>query len=199
ASGPAGAGARLDRAAPGRAGASPAGSPRRRAASPDRRGWPGRARPPRLAALVGGPPRRAPPQRARPVVAARQLPGALGGRRGPGAAPAARAREVARLQAPPAGPPMTVRMRLYLAGCLAAALLAVIVAFRRRVSLLGAEYRRFLLVRWRVVTFTIALVTVVAVAPYAGDPTWDYWDAAFMGGLTFATAPWALGCLFRAL
>lgn len=36
-------------------------------------------------------------------------------------------------------------------------------------------------------------------APYTGDPTWDYVDAAFMSILTFLTAPWAVGTLYLAL
>jgi hypothetical protein len=75
----------------------------------------------------------------------------------------------------------------------------VAVRYRRRVSLFGVEYRRFLLAPWRLVTFAIAIVALVVAAPYSGDPTWDYYDAAYMGLLTFTTAPWALGCLFRAL
>jgi hypothetical protein len=92
-------------------------------------------------------------------------------------------------------------MGLYLAGCLGALALGVFLAIkhRGRVSLLGAPYRRFLLVPWRVVTFVIAAVTLVVVAPYTGDPTWDYYDASFMALLTFLTAPWTVGCLYRAL
>jgi hypothetical protein len=37
------------------------------------------------------------------------------------------------------------------------------------------------------------------VAPYTGDPTWDYVDAAFMSALAFTTAPWVLGTLYRSL
>ena len=37
------------------------------------------------------------------------------------------------------------------------------------------------------------------IAPYTGDPTWDYFDALMMSVLTFTTAPWAVGTLYRAL
>jgi hypothetical protein len=92
-------------------------------------------------------------------------------------------------------------MRVYLGACLVALSLGVILALRhrRRVSLLGGDYWRFLAVRWRLVTFAIATVALVVVAPYTGDPTWDYYDASFMALLTFTTAPWTLGCFFRAL
>jgi len=94
-----------------------------------------------------------------------------------------------------------VGVRPYLAGWIAASLLAVLVAVRhrRRIGLFGAGYRAFLAVRWRLCTFAIAAVCLVVVAPHTGDPTWDYWDAAFMSALAFATAPWALGTLYRGL
>jgi hypothetical protein len=66
-------------------------------------------------------------------------------------------------------------------------------------SLLSRAYAGFLLVRWRVTTFALALVTYVVVAPWTGDPTWDRSDAALMSVLTFLTAPWAVGTLFLAL
>jgi hypothetical protein len=92
-------------------------------------------------------------------------------------------------------------MRVYLVAWLTALWLAVIVAIRqrRRVTLFDAAYRRFLAVRWRLITFAIATVALVLVAPHTGDPTWDYYDAAFMSVLTFATAPWSLGTLYRGL
>jgi len=40
---------------------------------------------------------------------------------------------------------------------------------------------------------------MIIMAPYTGDPTWDYVDAAFMSILTFLTAPWAVGTLYLAL
>ena len=45
--------------------------------------------------------------------------------------------------------------------------------------------------------FLIATSAFIVLAPYTGDPTWDYYDAAFMSILTFITAPWAIGTLFR--
>lgn len=38
---------------------------------------------------------------------------------------------------------------------------------------------------------------MVVVAPYTGDPTWDYFDAAFMAVFTFLSAPWAVGAIYR--
>lgn len=59
------------------------------------------------------------------------------------------------------------------------------------------HYWVFVLKPWKVVTFLIATASFIFIAPYTGDPTWDAWDAGFMSVLTFATAPWAVGSLYR--
>jgi hypothetical protein len=40
---------------------------------------------------------------------------------------------------------------------------------------------------------------LIFIAPYTGDMTWDYYDAAFMSILTFVTAPWTVGVLYNTL
>jgi hypothetical protein len=37
------------------------------------------------------------------------------------------------------------------------------------------------------------------VAPYTGDPTWDYVDGFFMSVLCFSTSPWVVATLFLAV
>ena len=59
------------------------------------------------------------------------------------------------------------------------------------------EYWRFILKPWRVLTFIIACSGMIVIAPYTGDPTWDYFDAFFMSFLTYLTAPWAIGALYN--
>jgi len=59
------------------------------------------------------------------------------------------------------------------------------------------NYRRFLSQPWKIVTFTVAGTGMVVIAPYTGDPTWDYMDALFMSVLTFLSAPWAIGVLYK--
>jgi hypothetical protein len=39
----------------------------------------------------------------------------------------------------------------------------------------------------------------MAIAPYSGDPTWDYFDAFFMAVLTYLTAPWSIGALYKVI
>jgi hypothetical protein len=59
-------------------------------------------------------------------------------------------------------------------------------------------YAAFLLAPWKVITFVIATIGITVVAPYTGDPTWDYIDAPMMAVLTYLTAPWVMGLLYRA-
>ncbi|MDA0681474.1 MAG: hypothetical protein O3A13_11530 [Proteobacteria bacterium] len=96
---------------------------------------------------------------------------------------------------------VTPAFQLYIASYSLACLLAAALMIRERKSLvlLQAEYRRFLTARWKLITFVIAACSMTVVAPYTGDPTWDYVDAAFMSILTFLTAPWSVGTLFLAL
>jgi hypothetical protein len=61
------------------------------------------------------------------------------------------------------------------------------------------SYWYFLLKPWKIITFIVAASGITIIAPYTGDPTWDYVDALFMSTLTFTTAPWATGILYQGL
>ncbi|MGD8371134.1 MAG: hypothetical protein PVG64_09270 [Syntrophobacterales bacterium] len=82
-----------------------------------------------------------------------------------------------------------------------ACLAAIILMFRHRsvIELFQSRYWRFLLQGWKISTFVFAAAGLIVIAPYTGDPTWDYVDASFMSILTFATAPWAVGILYLAI
>jgi hypothetical protein len=60
-----------------------------------------------------------------------------------------------------------------------------------------ADYRAFLSEPWKLATFIIAAAGITLAAPYTGDPTWDYPDSIVMSALTFLSAPWAVGALYR--
>ncbi len=81
--------------------------------------------------------------------------------------------------------------------CLVALLVAIV--RRAEIELFRSEYWRHILVPWKIGFFSVALAGIVVMAPYTGDPTWDYVDAAFMAILAYTTAPWAVGTLFRCL
>ena len=68
---------------------------------------------------------------------------------------------------------------------------------RKSFGICSAEYWQFLVRPWRITTFVIAASLLIVIAPYTGDRTWDYFDAFFMSVLTYATAPWAVGALYR--
>lgn len=53
--------------------------------------------------------------------------------------------------------------------------------------------------KWKVATFVFGFFGIVLAAPYTGDPTWDYVDAAFMAAFAYTTAPSATGVLYRAM
>ena len=91
--------------------------------------------------------------------------------------------------------------RAYLFGWLVASVVALVlmVRERRRLTLFTRGYRAFLLQRWKLVTFVLAAGSMMVVAPWTGDPTWDWIDAGFMSLLTFLTAPWSVGTLYLGL
>lgn len=70
---------------------------------------------------------------------------------------------------------------------------------RKSLVLLNNHYRRYIFAPWKLATFSIAAISMIVMAPYTGDPTWDYIDAAFMSIMTYLTAPWAVGTLFLGL
>jgi hypothetical protein len=69
---------------------------------------------------------------------------------------------------------------------------------RQRNGLCSRSYWHYLSRPWKLVTFLVAATGLTLIAPYTGDPTWDYIDAAFMSALAFSTAPWVVGTFFRA-
>lgn len=86
-------------------------------------------------------------------------------------------------------------MGLWLVACLSAIFLMI--NNRDHLEIFDGEYWRSLFQKWKLISFGVALVCITLVAPYTGDPTWDYVDAIFMSVLTFLTAPWAVGVLYR--
>ncbi len=98
------------------------------------------------------------------------------------------------------GNAMTI-MHWYTAGWLLLCFAAVMLAVRHQAgfSLLQRNYWRMVLEPWKLATALVATTGFMVMAPYTGDPTWDYVDAFFMSALTYATAPWCVGVLYRAL
>ncbi|MBI4815534.1 MAG: hypothetical protein HY791_04725 [Deltaproteobacteria bacterium] len=96
---------------------------------------------------------------------------------------------------------MEPALKAYLTLWVSFCVIAGAVAFRARdrIELLSSGYLELLSERWRVVLICIALLGICGMAPYTGDPTWDWFDAGFMGVLTYATAPFSVGVFGRSL
>lgn len=75
--------------------------------------------------------------------------------------------------------------------------IALCIFNREAFALTFHGYWSFLFLPWKVATFIIAASGMTLIAPFTGDPTWDYFDALFMSILTFLTAPWATGVIYK--
>ena len=80
-----------------------------------------------------------------------------------------------------------------------ACIIAIILMFKLRseIELFQKSYWDALLQPWKIIIFLIAFVGIVAIAPYSRDPTWDYLNSIYMSILTYSSAPWVIGILFR--
>lgn len=52
---------------------------------------------------------------------------------------------------------------------------------------------------WKFLTFITTTIILSAIAPIANDPTWDIPETIIMCTLTFMTAPWSVGVIYRAI
>ena len=68
-----------------------------------------------------------------------------------------------------------------------------------KISLYSKEYFKYITHKWKVWLFILATCFITALAPISGDPTWDYVDSIFMSTLTYLTAPWAIGTIYKTL
>ena len=94
---------------------------------------------------------------------------------------------------------MNIFFSIYITFWATACLIAIVLYImdKSAYALSHANYWRFLFQQWKVTTFLVAATGMIVIALYTGDPTWDYFDALFMSLLTFFTAPWAVGTLYK--
>lgn len=92
-------------------------------------------------------------------------------------------------------------MHWYTLGWLVCCNVAAVLVLRQWGSfkLLFIGYRRLQSEPWKLFTGIIATIGLTIIAPYTGDPTWDYTDALFMSLLTYTTAPWVVAILYRSV
>lgn len=93
---------------------------------------------------------------------------------------------------------MDSTFKAYIAAWALASLWALVLIVRRpgRFAITGGDYRQFLSEPWKLATFAAGGALITLIAPYTGDPTWDYVDGFFMSVLCFTTAPWVVAVLY---
>ncbi|PLX76606.1 MAG: hypothetical protein C0615_06540 [Desulfuromonas sp.] len=96
---------------------------------------------------------------------------------------------------------LTLPFKAYILFYLLACVLAGVLLYKKRRSLelFKRDYWQLLFQPWKVVTFVVGTIGMAVIAPYTGDPTWDYYDSTMMCVLAYLTAPWAIGTLFLKL
>lgn len=94
---------------------------------------------------------------------------------------------------------MSLFLKMYLVSWLIACGIALILMYRNKniIELFKKAYWKSLFKSWKLITFFISATGIIVVAPYTGDPTWDYFDAIVISILTYFTAPWTLAVVYR--
>lgn len=89
---------------------------------------------------------------------------------------------------------MDALLKTYVTAWASACLIALLVFLRGPANFHIARraYWHFLTEPWKLATFVVAAALITLIAPYTGDPTWDYVDGLFMSVFCYATAPWAV-------
>lgn len=95
---------------------------------------------------------------------------------------------------------METSLKIYMVGWIMLCLAALLIFVRKPGAFVIGQHRywHFLTEPWKVLTFLAATTLITVVAPYTGDPTWDYVDGLFMSIFCYATAPWVVATLFYA-
>ena len=78
-------------------------------------------------------------------------------------------------------------------------ILAIYLSIKYKISLYTKEYFKYITHKWKILLFVLATGFITILAPISNDPTWDYFDSIFMSTLTYITAPWAIGTIYKSL
>lgn len=94
---------------------------------------------------------------------------------------------------------MDTSLKIYMISWIMLSLTALLIFLREPSAFVIGQrrYWHFLTEPWKVLTFLAATTLITVVAPYTGDPTWDYVDGLFMSIFCYATAPWVVAVLFH--
>ena len=66
-------------------------------------------------------------------------------------------------------PAFTAYLAAYTLACAVAAILMI--RERKTLVLFRPEYRKFMTSKWKLLTFAVAALSMIVIAPYTGDPT----------------------------
>jgi len=96
---------------------------------------------------------------------------------------------------------MDFGLTLYFFTWLILTIVALTISFRlhHKLTIFTLDYLKFISTPWKLITFLIAISGMTLIAPYTGDPTWDYVDAIFMSLLTWYSAPWVIGTFYHSI
>ena len=75
----------------------------------------------------------------------------------------------------------------------------ILVSDRKRLLPEWREYLSFLCVPWKLCLFAPAFLFVTLAGRYTNDETWNVVTGSGMSLLTFLTAPWSIGLIYRVL
>lgn len=93
---------------------------------------------------------------------------------------------------------LNTEFKCYIAGWVSLCMVALAIFMARPAAFhIGRRsYWHFLTEPWKVLTFVTATALITLIAPYTGDPTWDYIDGFFMSVFCYASAPWVVAVLY---
>lgn len=96
---------------------------------------------------------------------------------------------------------MSPALQAYVAGWLSFCALAAVLGLRDRTAFAAEArlYARFLCVPWKLAVFAPALLFVTFAGRLTNDETWDVICGGGMSVLTFLTAPWAVGTVYKVI
>lgn len=94
---------------------------------------------------------------------------------------------------------MILWIKIYVASWLILSLFWAALLFRERkhTVIFTKQYATFLLEKWKVATFFISVSVLCYISKLGYDPTWDIPETIVMGILTYYTAPYSVGILYR--
>ncbi len=90
---------------------------------------------------------------------------------------------------------MNYYLYFWLLNCIITIIL--ITKYRKNTLIVKKKYFKFLTIKWKIITITIATIWIIIVWIISGDPTWDVWVSIWISLLYFYTSPYVIWILYR--